>query len=100
MRTTLRKLILVIAVSSMAMLSQNMWADAFCPKPEVIDYENVECLVEDLARVEKNEHWGFVDKEGNEVVSPQYDDISDFSEGLAQASKNGRSFILVNKVSG
>ena len=99
MRMTLHNLMLALAVST-AILSQNVWADAFCSKPQVIDYENVECLVEGLARVEKNEQWGFVDKEGNEVVSPQYDDISDFSEGLAQASKNGRSFILVNKVSG
>ena len=54
MRMTLRKLILVITVST-AILSQNVWADAFCSKPQVIDYENVECLVEGLARVEKNE---------------------------------------------
>lgn len=38
---------------------------------------------------EKDEKWGFIDKEGNEIIPPQYEFCSFSTEGLAIVGKNG-----------
>ncbi len=38
----------------------------------------------------KNNKWGFVDKVGNIVVSPKYDEVGSFSEGLALVGQNNK----------
>ena len=46
--------------------------------------------------MEKNGKWGFIDREGRVVISPQFDysraepTITQFSEGLAGVTKNGK----------
>jgi len=44
--------------------------------------------------VKNNDRWGIIDKTGKVVVEPLYDDIGDYSKGVAWA-KNGTSFGLV-----
>ncbi|MBV8149194.1 MAG: WG repeat-containing protein [Candidatus Eremiobacteraeota bacterium] len=45
------------------------------------------------APVKLNEKWGLIDKRGRFVVSPVYDDIDCFSEGLAAARRGKWGFI-------
>lgn len=45
---------------------------------------------EGLARVRLNEKWGFVDKNGNVVIIPQYDYAQSFSDGLALVQLNDK----------
>lgn len=42
-----------------------------------------------LVRICKNSKWGFVDKKGMEIVSPVYDEVFNFHEGMAGVEKNG-----------
>ncbi len=44
---------------------------------------------EGLASIKKNSKWGFIDKEGNEVISCKYEEVHDFYEGLAAVKKDG-----------
>lgn len=47
-----------------------------------------------LAAVEKNEKWGYIDRDGKVVIPLQYDYVYDFSEGLAVVYKDEKkSFI-------
>lgn len=46
--------------------------------------------------VDKYGKWGFIDKNGKEVIPCKYDDASGFSEGLAQVKKNGK-WEFINK---
>lgn len=36
------------------------------------------------------DHWGFVDTEGNLVIDADYDDVGPFSEGMAAVNKDGK----------
>lgn len=47
---------------------------------------------EGLAKVQKTNKWGFIDKTGNFVVQPTFEDALNFSEGLAavQQGKEGK----------
>ncbi|EAL1455719.1 WG repeat-containing protein, partial [Campylobacter coli] len=40
--------------------------------------------------VELNGKWGFIDKNGEFAIKPKFDDIWDFSEGLAKVKLNGK----------
>ncbi len=40
--------------------------------------------------IEKNDKWGYINEEGTELISPQFDDASLFSEGLAVVEMNGK----------
>ena len=51
---------------------------------EVLDFH------EGLARVCFNDKWGYINKEGKEVVKPIYDHALDFHEGLAAVCLNGK----------
>lgn len=46
-------------------------------------YEDASQYSEDLAAVKKNGKWGYIDKEGNMVISPQFDLALTFNEGVA-----------------
>lgn len=45
---------------------------------------------EDLAAVELNGLWGFVDADGAMVVEPQFEQVRDFSDGLAAVELNDK----------
>jgi DUF971 family protein len=45
---------------------------------------------EGLAKKQSGNKWGFIDKTGNFVIKPQFDDAHDFSEGLAAVKLNGK----------
>jgi len=53
-------------------------------------YNAVFSFSDGLARVKKNNKWGFIDKNGTEVVTCKYDTINVFKEGLALISSNGK----------
>lgn len=46
-------------------------------------YQGIRNFSEGLAAVMKDYKWGFIDKEGNEVIPFKYDRVRDFHEGLA-----------------
>ena len=56
-----------------------------------IKYDYVGDFIENLARVELNGKWGYIDKEGKEVIPLKYDFAWSFSEGLACVGLNGKS---------
>ncbi|MCX6165801.1 MAG: WG repeat-containing protein, partial [Ignavibacteriae bacterium] len=47
-------------------------------------------LAKGIAKVELNDKWGFIDKEGNEVIPIKYDEIFNFKEGLARVKLNNK----------
>ena len=49
---------------------------------------------EGLARVKKDGKWGYMNKEGEEVIPCKYDSVLDFSEGLAIVKKDGKAFTI------
>jgi hypothetical protein len=58
-------------------------------------YQNVDIYFgfsEELASVEQNNKWGFVNKSGQEVIPPQYDEASYFDKGKAKVKLNGKEF--------
>ena len=57
---------------------------------EVNDFRN------GLAQVWIDGKWGFIDKNGKEIVKPKYDAASDFSEGIAPVSL-GDNWYIINK---
>jgi hypothetical protein len=59
------------------------------------DYEGILPFSEGLAVVEKNQKYGFIDEQGNLVISPKFDAVSNFSDGLA-AVEIGQGFRSVN----
>lgn len=42
------------------------------------------------AAVKKDGKWGFVDKEGKVIISPQYEEARSFSYGYAAVKKDGK----------
>lgn len=48
------------------------------------------CYCEGLLRIRRNNKWGFINTTGEEVVSCQYDDVKDFSDGVAAVCKGGK----------
>ena len=56
-------------------------------------YDAVWDFSEGLAKVELNDKYGFINKEGKEIVPCKYDSIDDFFEGRARVRigwKNGK----------
>ncbi len=47
-----------------------------------------------LFLIEKDGKSGFIDRTGKVVITPQFDSVSGFSEGLALATRNGRKFFI------
>lgn len=61
-----------------------------CGKPWIFGYEQVNCSSENLASVQKNGKWGFIDNSGKVVIDVQYDEVKDFHEGFAGVKKDGK----------
>lgn len=57
--------------------------EEYCILGEIYAYEG-------MIRVYKDGKWGFIDMNGNEVISCQYDDIDEFSEGLVRVKKDDK----------
>ena len=53
-------------------------------------YDSVKPFYEDLAEVQLNGQWGFINTEGEEVAPPKYDWVGNFSKGLAKVELNGQ----------
>lgn len=43
--------------------------------------------------------WGFLDREGNEIIPAQYDMVTTFEKGIAKATKDGETFELQSPIS-
>ena len=54
------------------------------------NYDYIMDSSESLACVKKDGKYGFINKEGEEVIKPVHHWAHDFSEGLARVEKNGR----------
>ena len=52
-------------------------------------YERVFSFSDGLALVIKNNRYGYIDNNGNEVIPPQYDNAFRFSGGFARVAQNG-----------
>lgn len=53
-------------------------------------YDEAELFYEDLAAVQKDGKWGFIDREGKLIIDCQYDNVcGGFSNGLAAVEKEG-----------
>ena len=60
------------------------------------DFDMIYSFDEGLARVKKGDKYGFINDLGNTVVSLDYDDASDFNEGVAAIMKNDGSSYETN----
>ncbi len=57
----------------------------------IVDYSYISReFHEGLARVGKNNKYGFIDKAGKEVIKAKYDNVGEFHEGLAWFKKDGK----------
>ena len=48
-----------------------------------------------LARVRMNKKWGYIDKDGKEVVKPKYKQVENFDEGIARV-RNAKGWGLID----
>lgn len=87
---------LILFLSALLLFStfpiiQTESASAYVIEPQ---YEAVQRFSEGLAAVFMKERWGFINKQGDEVIPLSYDYVLPFREGLAAvASDNGWGFI-------
>ena len=58
-------------------------------------YEIVGPICNGITRVRLNHKWGFIDTTGNVVVSPKYNEVTNFSYGVARV-RNGRKWGLID----
>ena len=65
-------------------------------KARVSKYERLFEFKEDLGMVIYNNKFGFINKEGYEVIKPEYDDARSFKEGRA-AVKKANKWFFINK---
>ena len=82
----------------------NKWGFCREDKTIVIDcvYQEAHLFCEDLAIVKFNHKWGYINKEGNEIIPLKYDrvnpfNVGTFSEGMAKVKLNGKCG-FINKV--
>lgn len=54
-------------------------------------YSSVGYFHEGYARAEKNGKYGFVDKNGNEIIPPKYEWVGQFKEGVARVFTNDKA---------
>lgn len=57
-------------------------------------YERTSDYEEGLALVYSNGKYGFIDRNGREVIPLQFDEAKSFKDGKAEVSKNGRKFFI------
>ena len=61
-------------------------------------YDDIELGEEDgTFAVQKEGLWGFIDTDGNEIITPQYEDYDSFNDGIAIVRKN-RKRGYINKL--
>ncbi len=63
----------------------------------VCENDEYKLLSEGLIPVRKGSHWGFIDKAGNCVIAPQFNQVSHFHEGLAVVVFNGRHIGYIDR---
>ena len=63
---------------------------------QLVESENIPRFKDGLAKVLKKGKWGYIDSIGNLVVSYQFDEASNFSNGTASVKLNGKCY-LINK---
>ena len=49
-------------------------------------YEGGSAFAEGLAAVQQNELWGYIDRRGRWVVTPRYERVTDFNDGIARVT--------------
>lgn len=62
--------------------------------PSIYDNLGKITWTSDLIAVERNGKWGYVNKEGKEIISFSYDTAGTFNNGLAPVSLNGKSWYI------
>lgn len=55
-------------------------------------YTIVDDFNDGIARARKNEKWGYINEEGNEIIPCEYDSIQNFENGLCKAKKDEKLF--------
>ena len=53
-------------------------------------FDYVGDFCEGLASVEKDDKWGYINTEGEQIVECKFDDAYDFNEGFARVKKDGK----------
>ncbi|MBK6344994.1 MAG: WG repeat-containing protein [Bacteroidales bacterium] len=64
---------------------------------KLVKYSSIYSFSDELARVECEGKWGFIDKNGNEVIKCKYDKVSDFTDGMAAVSLDGKWWGYIDK---
>ena len=57
-------------------------------------YIDAKDFSEGLAAVRRSDKWGFIDKQGKEVIKPKYSYVVSFSEGLAFVTRYDKDFLI------
>ena len=60
-------------------------------------YDDMTIFKENLARVKRNEKYGYINKKGEEIIPLEYDSAGVFSSGIAVAFKGGKAGAINNK---
>ncbi len=80
----------ILIVTTLLFTSNFAFADE-CIKPNTTkNYDKVDCLYEQLAKVELNGKSGFIDKDGKEIIPLQYKSASNFYQGIALVELNDK----------
>lgn len=65
------------------------------------DYKMINYVADGLAAFCTNSNkWGYMDATGKIVVPAEYEQVTDFSDGVAQVTKNGVTSLLTNPLKG
>jgi uncharacterized caspase-like protein len=66
------------------------WESFRSTAKRMLKYEYIGEFSEGLARARVNDKWGFVDRNGEVVITAKYDSVCSFSEGLACVTQNDK----------
>ena len=64
---------------------------------EASSYNNVGRFSEGLAAVARDYKWGYINKKGELVIPLQFDEASDFVDGLAMVAITGQGLVYIDK---
>ncbi|MGP9600611.1 WG repeat-containing protein, partial [Psychrobacter sp. AOP42-A1-21] len=95
LRINLYKLLLVSTLVSCTLFAQSISA---CVRPHVAGYHDISCLKDGLAKVLRNDKYGFINANKEIVVAPTYSSIGYFSEGNAWVSSSDYKYGFINKM--
>ncbi|MCA0237182.1 MAG: WG repeat-containing protein [Bacteroidetes bacterium] len=62
-----------------------------------LDYDQIQAFSDGYAAVLKNGRWGYINKQGELVIPWQFDDASDFKEGIAVVKTSSSQFRFLCK---